>query len=183
KAEEVEKHSRGSPELAQHPGHRQRELAEPFRYLASIEVNARRLPCFPNRPPFTAISCETGGVHVRAKASGGMDESRKRARTGSEAVAVAPAAKAPELPKLAGAAAATTKISELEVELEALKEKVDALQAKNESQKCEIEGLNSALQWAYAAEDIPRTALARAGTQRGIRGCDGKSSKQYEAEY
>ncbi|EJK54796.1 hypothetical protein THAOC_25545, partial [Thalassiosira oceanica] len=131
---------------------------------SSIEVNARRLPCFPNRPPFTA-DIVRNGVHVRAKASGGMEDSRKRARIGNEAVAVAPAAKAPELPKLSGAAA-TTKISELEVELEALKQshrvavddlnaKMDALQAKIESQKCEIKGLNSALQWAYALEGIP----------------------------
>ncbi|EJK72679.1 hypothetical protein THAOC_05765, partial [Thalassiosira oceanica] len=99
----------------------------------------------------------------------GMDESRKRARTGNDVVVGAPAAKAPPSPEStdAAAAAAATKIAELQVELEALKQshkvivyelnvKVDALQAENESRKREIEGLTSALQWAYAVEEIPR---------------------------
>ncbi|EJK72905.1 hypothetical protein THAOC_05518 [Thalassiosira oceanica] len=95
-----------------------------------------------------------------------MNELRKRARTGNDKVAGAPAAEAPELPKLAGDAAAT-KIAELQAELEAIKQsheavvdklnaKVDALQAKNESQLREIKDLTAALQWAYAVEGIPR---------------------------
>ncbi|EJK56424.1 hypothetical protein THAOC_23685, partial [Thalassiosira oceanica] len=94
-----------------------------------------------------------------------MNESRKRARTGNDK-AGAPAAEAPALPKLAGDAAAT-KIAELQAELEAIKQsheavvdklnaKVDALRAKNESQLREIKDLTSALQWAYAVEEIPR---------------------------
>ncbi|EJK48345.1 hypothetical protein THAOC_32871 [Thalassiosira oceanica] len=93
-----------------------------------------------------------------------MNEVRKR--TGNDKVAGAPAAEAPKLPKLAGAAAAT-KIAELQAELEAmiqsheavvdkLNAKVDALQAENESQLREIKDLTSALQWAYANERIPR---------------------------
>ncbi|EJK56066.1 hypothetical protein THAOC_24113 [Thalassiosira oceanica] len=95
-----------------------------------------------------------------------MNELRKRARTGNDKVAGVPAAEAPELPKLAGDAAAT-KIAELQAELEAIKQsheavvdklnaKVDALQAKNESQLREIKDLTSALHWAYAVEGIPR---------------------------
>ncbi|EJK56426.1 hypothetical protein THAOC_23687, partial [Thalassiosira oceanica] len=97
---------------------------------------------------------------------GTMNELRKRARTGNDRVTGAPAAEAPELPKLAGDAAAT-KIAELQAELEAIKQsheavvdklnaKVDALQAKNESQLREIKDLTSALQWAYAVDGIPR---------------------------
>ncbi|EJK60172.1 hypothetical protein THAOC_19522 [Thalassiosira oceanica] len=97
-----------------------------------------------------------------------MNELRKRARTGNDKVAGAPAAaEPPALPKLAGDATAATKIAELQAELEAIKQsheavvdklnaKVDALQAKNESQLREIKDLTSALQWAYAVEEIPR---------------------------
>ncbi|EJK59876.1 hypothetical protein THAOC_19849 [Thalassiosira oceanica] len=94
-----------------------------------------------------------------------MDESRQCARKGNDAVARTPAeeGRSPMTD-----AAAATKIAELQEELEALKQshnlvvgelndkveeleaKVDALQAQNESQKCEIKGLKSALQWAYA---------------------------------
>ncbi|EJK47309.1 hypothetical protein THAOC_33982 [Thalassiosira oceanica] len=85
-----------------------------------------------------------------------MDESRKRARTGNEEVAGAPATKAPQSPQSTDATAAATKIAEQQAELEALKEshsvvvvelgaKVDALQAENKSRKREIEGLTSAL--------------------------------------
>ncbi|EJK44939.1 hypothetical protein THAOC_36483, partial [Thalassiosira oceanica] len=107
------------------------------------------------------------GVPVGQRRSGGsMNELRKRTRTGNDRVTGAPAAEAPELPKLAGDAAAT-KISELQAELEAIKQsheavvdklnaKVDALQAKNESQLREIRDLTSALQWAYAVDGIPR---------------------------
>ncbi|EJK53199.1 hypothetical protein THAOC_27419, partial [Thalassiosira oceanica] len=97
----------------------------------------------------------------------GMDETRKRARTGIEEDVSAPAVKDPQSPQSADAAAAATKIAELQAELEALKQShnvvvnelnanIDALQAKNESQKREIEGLSSALQWAYAIEEIPQ---------------------------
>ncbi|EJK43786.1 hypothetical protein THAOC_37736, partial [Thalassiosira oceanica] len=97
-----------------------------------------------------------------------MDETRKRARTGNKEVASAPATKAPQSPQSTDATAAATKIAELRAELEALKEshdvvvnelraKVDALQAENESRKREIEGLTSALQWAYGVERIPGT--------------------------
>ncbi|EJK51429.1 hypothetical protein THAOC_29398, partial [Thalassiosira oceanica] len=89
----------------------------------------------------------------------GMSETRKRARTGNEEEACAPAAKNPQSPESTCVAAAVAKIAELQAELEALKEshsvvvnelngKVDALQTKNES-------LTSALQWAYAVEEIP----------------------------
>ncbi|EJK60174.1 hypothetical protein THAOC_19524, partial [Thalassiosira oceanica] len=95
-----------------------------------------------------------------------MNELRKRARTGNDKDAGAPAAEAPKLPKLTGAAAAT-KIAELQAELEAIKQsheavvdklnaKVDALQAENESQLREMKDLTAALQWAYADEEIPR---------------------------
>ncbi|EJK57393.1 hypothetical protein THAOC_22563, partial [Thalassiosira oceanica] len=98
---------------------------------------------------------------------GGMDETRKLARTGNEKVVRAPDAKAPQSPQWADATAAAAKIAELQAELEALKQsyivvvdelnaKVDALQAENESRKHEMKGLNSALQWAYAVEEIPR---------------------------
>jgi len=102
-----------------------------------------------------------------------MNELRKRARTGNDKVASAPAAEAPELPKLAGDAAAT-KIAELQAELEATKQsqevvvaklnaEVDALRAKNELQQREIKDLTSALQWAYAVEGIPRQHWLESG--------------------
>ncbi|EJK65044.1 hypothetical protein THAOC_14157 [Thalassiosira oceanica] len=118
------------------------------------------------------------------RSSGGMDESRKRAKTGNDGdeVARTPSEEAQQSPKSTdAAAAAAAKTAELQEELESLKQshnvvvgelnakvgklnakveeleaKVDALQANNETQKCKIKGLNSALQWAYAPEDIPR---------------------------
>ncbi|EJK50412.1 hypothetical protein THAOC_30623, partial [Thalassiosira oceanica] len=51
-----------------------------------------------------------------------MDETRKRARTGIEEDVSAPAVKDPQSPQSADAAAAATKIAELQAELEALKQ-------------------------------------------------------------
>ncbi|EJK58862.1 hypothetical protein THAOC_20978, partial [Thalassiosira oceanica] len=117
-------------------------------------------------------------------ASGAMDESRKRAKTGNDGdeVARTPSVVARKSPKSTDAAvAAAAKTAELQEELEALKQshkvvvgelnsklgtlnakveeleaKVDALQAENESKKCEIKDLTAALQWAYGAEEIPQ---------------------------
>ncbi|EJK67857.1 hypothetical protein THAOC_11046 [Thalassiosira oceanica] len=85
-----------------------------------------------------------------------MDETRKRARTGIEEDVSTPAVKDPQSPQSADAAAAATKIAELQAELETLKQSHNVVVNKNESQKREIEGLSSALQWAYAVEEIPQ---------------------------
>ncbi|EJK47307.1 hypothetical protein THAOC_33980, partial [Thalassiosira oceanica] len=90
----------------------------------------------------------------------GMDETRKRARTGNEDVASVSATKAPQSPHSTDAAAAATKIAEQQAELEALKEShsvvVDGLEAKIDALQAENKSLTSALQWAYAPEAIPR---------------------------
>ena len=98
-----------------------------------------------------------------------MEESRKKlarnTNDDSAGVTGAPAAKARQSLKSTDEAA--MKISELQTELKTLKQshsdvvdelnvKVDALQAENESQLREIQGLNSALKWAYATEKTPR---------------------------
>ncbi|EJK58510.1 hypothetical protein THAOC_21357, partial [Thalassiosira oceanica] len=86
-----------------------------------------------------------------------MYETQNRARTGDEKVVSAPAAKSPQSPQSADAAAAAAKIAELQAELEALKQShsvvVDELNAKVDALQ---ESLTSALQWAYAVEEIPR---------------------------
>ncbi|EJK77022.1 hypothetical protein THAOC_01176 [Thalassiosira oceanica] len=117
-------------------------------------------------------------MKIERSGAGGMDESRKRAKTGNDGdeVARAPSVVARQSPKLTDAAvtAAAAKTAELQEELEALKQshkvvvgelnakveeieaKVDALQAKNELQLREIKDLTAALQWAYVPENIPQ---------------------------
>ncbi|EJK52498.1 hypothetical protein THAOC_28215, partial [Thalassiosira oceanica] len=146
----------------------------PARVLAGGRVRRRPAPALNPLEGKDRDHLDVGLARQRegAKVSGGMDESRQCARKGNDAVARTPAeeGRSPELTD----AAAATKIAELQEELEALKQshnlvvgelndkvkeleaEVDALQAENETQKCEMKGLNSALQWAYAIERIPR---------------------------
>ena len=90
-----------------------------------------------------------------------MEEPRKRARNaGNDEIAGAPAVTKARQSSSSGDASAATKIAELQVELDTLKQihkvAVYDLNAKVASQLREIKGLNSALHWAYATERTTR---------------------------